>query len=98
MIFRLDEEKERLLGVLASKSRLKILAALWKASGKELTAHKISQSSGLRKKTVYRQLPQLVETRLVSKKTYGTICLYALNMESREAEALTKFFIKVLSR
>jgi Fe2+ or Zn2+ uptake regulation protein len=73
------------------------LVALWKASGKELTAHKISWSSGLRKKTVYRQLPQLVESRLVSKKTYGTICLYALNEESREAEALTRFFHAVLS-
>jgi len=96
-MIRLDERKERLLGILASKSRLKILAVLWKASGKELTAHKISQSSGLKKKTVYRQLPQLVESRLVSKKTYGTICLYALNRESGEAEALTKVFTGVLS-
>ena len=96
-MIRLDERKERLLGILASKSRLKILAVLWKASGKELTAHKISQSSGLKKKTVYHQLPQLVESRLVSKKTYGTICLYALDLESREAEALTKFFTGVLS-
>ena len=96
-MIRLDERKERLLGILASKSRLKILAVLWKASGKELTAHKISQSSGLKKKTVYHQLPQLVESRLVSKKTYGTICLYALDLESREAEALTKFFTKILS-
>jgi DNA-binding transcriptional ArsR family regulator len=96
-LIRIDEEKERLLGVLASKSRLKILAALWKASGKELTAHRISQSSGLKKKTVYRQLPQLVENRLVSKKIYGTICLYALNKESREAEALARFFTGVLS-
>jgi len=96
-MIRFDERKERLLGVLASKSRLKILAALWKASGKMLTAHKISQSSGLKKKTVYRQLPQLVESRLVSKKVYGTICLYALNQESREAEALSKFLTGIMS-
>ena len=95
-MIRLDERKERLLGVLASKSRLKILAALWKAPGKELTAHKISHLSGLKKITVYHQLPRLVESKLVSKKTYGTICLYALNKENKEAEALTKFFTGVL--
>ena len=59
-MIRLDERKERLLGILASKSRLKILAVLWKASGKnayspqDIPVQRIEKENGLSSTTPTR--------------------------------------------
>jgi len=92
-MLKLDEEKKRFIDAIGNPSRLKILLVLWK-SDKELTVYKICQRTGLGRSAVSRHLRNLVETRLVSRRIYGEIPLYAIKRDDRGALALIEFFVK----
>jgi len=93
-MLRLDEEKKRFIEVIGNPSRLKILLVLWK-SEKELTVYKICQRTGLGRSSATRHLRNLIETRLVSRRIYGEIPLYAINVNDFRAMAVVEFFSKM---
>ena len=81
-VLNLDESKKVLINAIGNESRLKILLVLWK-SNQELTIYKICRFTGLGRSSVGRQIRNLVEWDLVSKKIYGEIPLYTINNENR---------------
>jgi DNA-binding transcriptional ArsR family regulator len=93
-MLKLDEENKRFIEAIGNSSRLKILLVLWK-SDKELTVYKICQCTGLGRSAVSRHLRNLVETRLVSRRIYGEIPLYAINVNDFRAMAVVEFFSKM---
>ena len=92
-MFKLDERQTVLINAIGNASRLKILLALLK-SKEELTVYKISQKTRLKRERVNYHVRKLINSKLVTKKVYGVIPLYAINRESPEAKALIDFFIK----
>jgi DNA-binding transcriptional ArsR family regulator len=92
-MLKLDEEKKRFIEAIGNQSRLKILLVLWK-SDKELTAYKICQRTGLGRSAVSRHLHNLIEVGLVSRRVYGEIPLYTMNINESRANALMDFFAK----
>jgi len=93
-MLRLSAAQKQLFEVIGNASRLKILLALWKYN-KELKIYKICQFTGLGRSAVRRHIQVLVENGLVSKKIYGEIPLYSINMENPITKALTDFFTKI---
>jgi DNA-binding transcriptional ArsR family regulator len=94
-MLKLDEEKKKFIEAIGNPSRLKILLVLSK-SDKELTVYKICQQTGLGRSAVSRHLRNLVNTRLVSRKIFGEIPLYAVNKDDFRAKALIQFLAKAL--
>ena len=93
-MLKLDAEKKRFIEAIGNPSRLKILLVLWK-SDKELTVYKICQRTGLGRSAVSRHLSNLVETRLISRRIYGEVPLYAINKDDYRTRALIEFFVKI---
>jgi len=92
-MFKLDERQTVLINAIGNASRLKILLVLLK-SKEELTVYKISQKTRLKRERVNYHVRKLINSKLVTKKVYGVIPLYAINRGSPEAKALIDFFIK----
>jgi DNA-binding transcriptional ArsR family regulator len=92
-MLKLGEEKKRFIEAIGNPSRLKILLVLWK-SDKELTVYKICQRTGLGRSPVTRHLHKLTDYGLVSRRIYGEIPLYTLNIGYPRVQALISFFMK----
>jgi len=90
-MLKLGEDDKRLIEAIGNLSRLKILLTLWR-SDQELRIYKICRLTGLGRSAVRRHLVKLVESGLVSRKTYGAIMLYSINWESPKAKALVAYF------
>ena len=89
----MDERSENLINAIGNVSRLKILLALWN-SDKELTIYKICRITGLGRSSAVRHVRNLVGSKLVLKRVYGDIPLYAINKDRLEVSALINFFRK----
>ena len=85
------DREERLIEVLGSRPRLKILLTLARSSG-PLTIYKIGRYSGLGRSTINRNIGILLESGLVERVLYGEIPLYALNPGSDEVKVLVEAF------
>ena len=92
-MLKLDEEKKKFIEAIGNPSRLKILLVLWR-SEKELTAYKICQRTGLGRSAVARHLLTLVNAGLVSRRVYGEIPVYALNIDESRVRGIVDFFVK----
>ncbi len=92
-MLKLDEGKKKFIEAIGNPSRLKILLVLWK-SDKELTVYKICRRTGLGRSAVARHLLVLVDAGLISRKIYGEIPVYALNINEPKVRALIDFFAK----
>lgn len=92
-MLRLSAAQKQLLKVIGNASRLKILLALWKYN-KELRIYKICQFTGLGRSAVRRHIQVLVESGIVSKKLYGEIPLFTINVRNPIVLALIEFFGK----
>ena len=90
---KLNVRNEDLLYAIGNKTRLKILLALWKAE-KELTIYQICRLTGFGRSSVDRNIKILLGANLVTKKMYGEISLYTINIWSEELNALIEFFRK----
>jgi len=86
-------EKEKILKVLGSYARLKILAVLANRD-EELTLYKIAQLSKLKKDSIRYNLALLVGAGLVDGRTYGAMRLYALNENNLAAKQWVEFVEK----
>jgi len=84
-------EKEKILKVLGSYARLKILATLAANLDEELTPYKIAKFSKLKKDSVRYNLPLLVEAGLINEKRYGSTRLYVLNRNNPIAKQWIAF-------
>jgi len=87
-------EKEKILKVLGSYARLKILATLATHVDEELTIYKIAQFSKLKKDSIRHSLPLLVGADLVDRRTYGAIRLYVLNKNNPVVKQWIEFLKK----
>jgi len=92
-MLRLSAAQKQLLKVIGNASRLKILLALWKYN-KELRIYKICQFTGLGRSAVRRHIKVLIDAGLVSRKLYGEISLYSINISNSVVAALIEFFTK----
>jgi DNA-binding transcriptional ArsR family regulator len=92
-MLKLDEEKKKFIEAIGNPSRLKILLVLWR-SEKELTVYKICQRTGLGRSAVARHLLMLVNAGLVSRRVYGEIPVYALNIDESRVRGIVDFFVK----
>jgi|YelNatPaOPRAMG01_1025707.scaffolds.fasta_scaffold29576_3 DNA-binding transcriptional ArsR family regulator len=92
-MLKLDEEKKKFIEAIGNPSRLKILLVLWR-SEKELTVYKICQRTGLGRSAVARHLLTLVNAGLVSRRVYGEIPVYALNIDESRVRGIVDFFVK----
>jgi len=90
----MDENKEQLLRLLGSYSRLKILCILLKYQEQDLTLYKITKYSKLSKDIVRRNISILVDAGFVDMKLYGTIRIYALSENNPFVIGLSEFLIK----
>ena len=90
----MDENKEQLLKLLGSYSRLKILTILLKYGEQDLTLYKITKYSKLSKDIIRRNIMNLVEAGLVNVRHYGPIRIYSLNKNNAVVDELVAFLIK----
>jgi len=92
-MLKLGEDDRKFIETIGHPSRLKILLTLWK-SGQELRVYKICLITGLGRSSVRFHLNKLVEDGLVTKKIYGEVILYSMNIDNPRANALVNFFKK----
>jgi len=88
------EEGERILKILGSYARLRILSTLAAHLDEDLTLYRIVQLSKLKRESVRYNLPLLVGAGLVNARTYGTAHLYALNRNNPLAKQWIEFVLK----
>ncbi|MEM2897300.1 MAG: hypothetical protein QXG01_07020 [Candidatus Bathyarchaeia archaeon] len=86
--------KNRFLEALGGKTRLRIIITLANSREKELTLYKLAKFSGIKKDSIRKNMPILLETGLVIRKEYGAVKLYSLNRDSPIVKNLIEFFIK----
>jgi DNA-binding transcriptional ArsR family regulator len=90
----MDENKEQLLRLLGSYSRLKILTILLKYREQDLTLYKITKYSKLSKDIIRRNITNLVEAGLVNVRHYGAIRIYSLNKDNTVVNEFVDFLKK----
>lgn len=90
----MDENKEKLLRLLGSYSRLKILTILLKHQEQDLTLYKITKYSKLSKDIIRRNIMSLVEADLVNVRHYGAIRIYSLNKNDAVVNEFVEFLKK----
>ena len=90
----MHENKERVLKVLGSYSRLTILATLIGHRERELTLYMLTKYSKLNKDIVRRNVSVLVDAGLVNMKVYGTIRIFSINRNNPIVDGITKVLIK----
>ncbi|WP_455276545.1 hypothetical protein [[Eubacterium] cellulosolvens] len=90
----MDENKDQLLRLLGSFSRLKILTILLKYREQDLTLYKITKYSKLSKDIIRRNIMNLVEAGLVNVRYYGAIRIYSLNNDNVVVNEVVDFLKK----
>jgi len=84
--------RPQLLKTLGSEARLRILLVLARNRGEDLTVYKIAKFSGLDRKVIRKHLGKLISTDLVRVKSYGPICVYAINSDNAPVQRIIDLF------